>query len=45
MIYDYRAKKVVAVLSADLETGVALNVIGHLAISIGAYGQHLMGRP
>lgn len=45
MTYDYRAKKVVAVLSSDLEPGVALNVIGHLAIAIGAKGKDLMGRP
>ncbi len=45
MTYDYKAKKVVAVLSSDLEMGVALNVLGHMAISIGAYGQDLMGRP
>jgi hypothetical protein len=45
MSYDYKAKKIVAVLASDLEAGVALNVIGHLAISIGAYGEELMGRP
>ncbi|MEG4228133.1 DUF2000 domain-containing protein [Microcoleus sp. N9_B2] len=45
MIYDYKQKKIVAVLSSNLETGVALNVIGHLAISIGAYSdKELMGR-
>jgi hypothetical protein len=44
MTYDYKSKKVVAVLSANLEPEVALNVVGHLAISIGAYGEDLMGR-
>ncbi len=44
MSYDYKAKKIVAVLASDLETGVALNVVGHLAVSIGAYGEGLMGR-
>lgn len=44
--YDYNAKKTVAVLSANLEPGIAMNVLGHLAISIGAYGDDgLMGRP
>ena len=37
MSYDYRGKKIVAVLASNLETGVALNVLGHLAISIGAH--------
>src|SRR5271156_2678045 len=45
MSYDYKAKKIVAVLASDLEVGVALNVIGHLAISIGAFAEDLMGRP
>ncbi|OQW92506.1 MAG: hypothetical protein BWK78_01550 [Thiotrichaceae bacterium IS1] len=46
MTYDYKQKKIVAVLSSKLETGVALNVIGHLAVSIGAYSdKELMGRP
>lgn len=44
--YDYNARKTVAVLSANLQPGVAMNVLGHLAISIGAYGDNeLMGRP
>jgi hypothetical protein len=46
MTYNYKEKKIVAVLSSNLEIGIALNVIGHLAISIGAYsGEDLMGRP
>lgn len=46
MEYDYKNKKIVGVLASNLEAGVALNVIGHLAISIGAYADpDLMGRP
>jgi len=45
MTYDYKEKKTVAVLAANLEPGVALNVVGHLAISLGAYAEKdLMGR-
>ena len=44
--YNYRQKKIVAVLASNLEIGVAFNVIGHLAISIGAYAdKEIMGRP
>jgi len=47
MNYSYNKKKIVAVLLDNIETGVALNVIGHLSISIGAYAnnQELMGCP
>lgn len=46
MEYDYKSKKVVAVLSSDLEVGIALNVVGHLAISLGSFTnkEDLMGR-
>ena len=45
MTYDYKEKKTVAVIAANLEPGIALNVVGHLAISVGAYGdKDLMGR-
>ena len=43
--YDYKEKKIVAVLASNLETGVAMNVLGHLALSIGAYAdKSIMGR-
>ncbi len=43
--YDYRAKKVVAVVAANVEPGIALNVIGHLGIALGAHADAgLMGR-
>jgi hypothetical protein len=46
MGYDYRAKKIVAALSSDLQPGVALNVLGHMAVALGAWGgEDLMGRP
>jgi hypothetical protein len=35
MAYDYREKKMVAVLSAALEPGTALNVLGHLCVALG----------
>ena len=45
MTYDYRENKLVAVLAANLEPGIALNVLGHLAISMGAHAdRQLMGR-
>jgi hypothetical protein len=34
--YDYQSHRTVVLLSDDLATGIALNVVGHLAISIGA---------
>lgn len=44
--YNYREKKIVAVLASNLEMGIALNVIGHLAISIGVHTkEEIMGRP
>jgi len=34
--YDYKAYKVVAVLASNLEAGIAVNVVGHLAVAIGS---------
>jgi len=44
--YSYKAKKIVTVLSSSLETGVALNVLGHLALALGAHVNfnEIMGR-
>lgn len=43
--YDYKEKKIVAVLSSEISVQVAMNVIGHLSISIGAFAEKsLMGR-
>lgn len=44
MDYDYRGKKIVAVLCNKLEIGVALNVLGHLSVSIGHNAMDHMGR-
>lgn len=44
MDYDYGEKKIVAVIKSDLEFGVALNVLGHLAVSIGYNATDHMGR-
>ncbi len=35
MKYDYRLKKTVIVIAAELQPGVAGNVIGHLALAVG----------
>lgn len=41
---NYEDKKIVAVLSTNVEPSVALNVVGHLAISIGKYSdKEIMG--
>ena len=37
MSYDYRAKKIVALVSDALPFGLALNALGHLAFSAGRY--------
>ena len=42
---NYDDKKIVAILSTNVEASVALNVIGHLAISIGKYADNeIMGK-
>lgn len=45
-MYNYTEKKIVAALSSNLEIGIALNVIGHMSISLGAFipKEELMGR-
>ena len=35
MTYDYRAKKITAILSDKLSPGMAMNALGHLALSAG----------
>lgn len=43
--YNYREIKIVAVISENISVQVALNLIGHLSISIGAYApKSMMGR-
>lgn len=41
----YEDKKIVGIIASNVEPAVALNVIGHLAISIGKYSDdEIMGR-
>lgn len=43
---NYEDKKIVGIIAANVEPVVALNVIGHLAISIGKYSdKEIMGKP
>lgn len=43
---NYEDKKVVGIIASNVEPAVALNVIGHLAISIGKYSDtEIMGQP
>jgi hypothetical protein len=45
MTYDYREKKIIAVISDSLSPGQALNALGHLAYSAGRYAnQGMMGK-
>ena len=42
---NYENKKIVGIVASNVEPAVALNVIGHLAISIGKYSdENIMGR-
>ena len=43
---NYEDKKIVGIIASNVEATIALNVIGHLAISIGKYsGVEIMGKP
>ena len=43
---NYEDKKIVGIIASNVEPSVALNVIGHLAISIGKYSNdEIMGKP
>lgn len=43
---NYEDKKIVGIIASNVEPAVALNVIGHLAISIGKYSSdEIMGKP
>lgn len=43
---NYEDKKIVGIIATNVEAAVALNVIGHLAISIGKYScEEIMGKP
>ena len=43
---NYEDKKIVGIIASNVEPSIALNVIGHLAISIGKYSDaEIMGKP
>lgn len=43
---NYEDKKIVGIIASNVEPAIALNVIGHLAISIGKYSDdEIMGQP
>lgn len=42
MVYDYKEKKIVAVINKDLSVGLAMNALGHMAFAIGSYSDNLM---
>ena len=43
---NYEDKKIVGIIASNVDSSVALNVIGHLAISIGKYStEEIMGKP
>lgn len=43
---NYEDKKIVGILASNVEPSIALNVIGHLAVSIGKYSDgEIMGKP
>ena len=43
---NYEDKKIVGIIASNIEPSIALNVIGHLAISIGKYSEDkIMGKP
>ncbi len=45
MTYEYKERKIVCVVNDNLETWQAMNVIGHLAVGLGANkDENLMGR-
>ena len=43
---NYEDKKIVGIIATNVDASIALNVIGHLAISIGKYTEpDIMGKP
>lgn len=43
---NYEDKKIVGIIATNVDAAVALNVIGHLSISIGKYStDEIMGKP
>jgi hypothetical protein len=45
MSYNYKQKKIIAIIDSEIEQWQALNVLGHMAVSLGANkDEDLMGR-
>jgi hypothetical protein len=45
MSYNYKEKKIVAIISEEISPGLAMNALGHLAFSAGRYSdQSIMGQ-
>lgn len=45
MTYNYKQKKIVAIINSEIEQWQALNVLGHMSVSLGANkDEDLMGR-
>ena len=43
--YNYKANKIVCVLSNKLDAGAAMNIVGHLCLAVGRYAPlDIMGR-
>lgn len=43
---NYEDRKIVGIIASNVEPAVALNVIGHMAVSIGKYSDsEIMGKP
>lgn len=43
---NYEDKKIVGIVATNVDAATALNVIGHLAVSIGKYSENeIMGKP
>ena len=43
---NYEDKKIVGIIATNVDASVALNIIGHLSISIGKYSKdEIMGKP
>ena len=45
MSYDYKEKKIVSIIASNVEPAIALNIMGHLGVSVGAYAdKEIMGQ-
>ena len=45
MSYDYSSKKIVGIVATNVDPSLALNIIGHLGVAVGAYADRdIMGK-